>query len=154
MSDTVVHHVGLTVSDLERALRFWGDALGMATVVRQERRGGYLEAIVREPGAHVRQAQLELAPGGARIELFEYVAPPGDHVEARPRDVGFAHVAVRCEDVDRLLARLLAAGGTAFGPVIEVDAGVNAGARAVYVRDPDGHVLELFSPAPTSAATA
>jgi catechol 2,3-dioxygenase-like lactoylglutathione lyase family enzyme len=147
MSDAILHHVGLTVSDLEASLRFWGDALGMQTVVRQERQGGYLEAIVREPGAHVLQAQLELEDGGARVELFQYVAPPGERVGARPRDVGFAHVAVRCQDVDAILARLVAAGGEAFGDVIEVDAGVNRGARAVYVRDPDGHVLELFSPA-------
>jgi catechol 2,3-dioxygenase-like lactoylglutathione lyase family enzyme len=117
----------------------------METVMRQERQGGYLEAIVREPGAHVLQAQLEFPDGGARVELFQYVAPAGDAVHARPRDVGFAHVAVRCTDLDELLGRLVAAGGEPFGDVIEVDAGVNAGARAVYVRDPDGHVLELFS---------
>jgi glyoxylase I family protein len=150
MSDAILHHVGLTVSDLEASLRFWGDALGMQTVVRQERQGGYLEAIVREPGAHVLQAQLELQDGGARVELFQYVAPPGERVDARPRDVGFAHVAVRCTDVDGLVERLVAAGGEAFGDVIEVDAGVNRGARAVYVRDPDGHVVELFSPATSS----
>jgi catechol 2,3-dioxygenase-like lactoylglutathione lyase family enzyme len=148
MSDAILHHVGLTVSDLEASLRFWGDALGMQTVMRQERQGGYLEAIVREPGAHVLQAQLELQEGGARVELFQYVQPPGEHVRVRPRDVGFAHVAVRCTDVDAVLARLVEAGGEAFGDVIEVDAGVNKGARAVYVRDPDGHVVELFSPAP------
>jgi catechol 2,3-dioxygenase-like lactoylglutathione lyase family enzyme len=150
MSAATLHHVGLTVSDLDASLRFWGDALGMQTVVRQERQGGYLEAIVREPGAHVLQAQLELPEGGARVELFQYVAPEGETVHARPRDVGFAHVAVRCTDLDDRLERLLAAGGEAFGDVIEVDAGVNAGARAVYVRDPDGHVLELFSVAAAS----
>jgi lactoylglutathione lyase len=151
MTDAIVHHTGLTVSDLEVSLRFWGEALGMETVVRQERRGGYLEAIVKEPDAHVLQAQLEFPGGGPRIELFQYVAPEGAQVRARPRDVGFAHVAVLCADVNALLGRLVDAGGEAFGEVIEVDAGVNAGARAVYVRDPDGHVLELFSAAPAKA---
>ena len=40
MSDAILHHVGLTVSDLEASLRFWGDALGMQQMVRQERQGG------------------------------------------------------------------------------------------------------------------
>jgi hypothetical protein len=29
-----------------------------------------------------------------------------------------------------------------------VDTGANAGGRAVYVRDPDGVILELFQPPP------
>ena len=59
---------------------------------------------------------------------------------------------MRCDDVDALLERLVAAGGMPFGDVVEVDAGANRGARAVYVRDPDGHVLELFSPPPPAEA--
>jgi len=148
----IVHHVGFTVSDLERSLGFWEGALGMRQVMRQERRGGYLEAIVKEPDCYVLQCQLELAEGGTRVELFQYVQPEGATVHTRPRDVGFAHVAVRCDDVAPLLERLVAAGGTAFGEIVEVDGGANKGAKAVYVRDPDGHVLELFSPAPPAGA--
>ena len=110
----IVHHVGFTVSDLERALGFWEGALGMRQVMRQERRG--------------------------------------DTVRTRPRDVGFAHVAVRCDDIDALLPGLVEAGGTPFGEVVEVDGGANKGAKAIYVRDPDGHVLELFSPPPPAEA--
>jgi catechol 2,3-dioxygenase-like lactoylglutathione lyase family enzyme len=143
-----LHHTGLTVGDLDRSLRFWSDGLGMRVVMRQDRQGGYLEAIVREEGAHVRQAQLELTEGGPRVELFEYLEPRGERLDARPRDIGFAHVAVLCDDVDALVDRLVEYGGQPFGPVVEVDAGVNRGARAVYLHDPDGHVLELFSAAP------
>ena len=148
----IVHHVGFTVSDLERALGFWEGALGMRQVMRQERRGGYLEAIVKEPDCYVLQCQLELSEGGTRVELFQYVEPEGDTVCARPRDVGFAHVAVRCDDIDALLPGLVEAGGTPFGEVVEVDGGANKGAKAIYVRDPDGHVLELFSPPPPAEA--
>ena len=41
-----LHHTGLTISNLERSLRFWRDAMGMTVVVDQEKKGGYLEAIV------------------------------------------------------------------------------------------------------------
>ena len=73
-----LHHTGLTVSDLERSLHFWRDAMGMEELFQQEKEGGYLEAIVREPGAHVRMAHL--AFGGV---------PPGpvDHGE----DLGASH---------------------------------------------------------------
>jgi glyoxylase I family protein len=149
---TAIAHTGLTVSDLEAALRFWRDGLGMREAMSQEKQGGYLEAVVREPGAHVRMVHLEFAGGGPRIELFEYLEPRGGHVSGRPADVGFSHICVACPDVDGLLERLAAAGGTPLGPPADVDTGANAGGRCVYVRDADGHVVELFSPPPARAA--
>jgi catechol 2,3-dioxygenase-like lactoylglutathione lyase family enzyme len=141
-------HTGLTVSDLERSLGFWRDALGMVEAFSQEKQGGYLEAILAEPGAHVLMTHLEFPGGGHRIELFEFVAPEGQHVRPRPRDVGFSHVCVAVDDIEAVLARLLAAGGQALSPPIDVDTGANRGGRGVYVRDPDGHVVELFTPPP------
>ena len=143
-----VHHTGLTVSSLERSLAFWGDALGMEVVMQQDRRGGYFETIVGEHGVEVRTAQVAFAGGGARIELFEFRSPRGGRVALRTADVGFAHVCVTCDDIDALLARLVAAGGEAVSEPVAVDSGANAGGRGVYVRDPDGHVLELFTPPP------
>jgi catechol 2,3-dioxygenase-like lactoylglutathione lyase family enzyme len=141
-----IHHTGLTVSNLERALAFWGDALGMQIVMQQDRQGGYFEEIVGEHGVDVRTAHLAFAGGGPRIELFEFRSPRGGRVALRTADVGFSHVCVACDDIEAVLARLVAAGGEAATPPIDVDTGANAGGRGLYVRDPDGHVLELFTP--------
>jgi hypothetical protein len=44
--------------------------------------------------------------------------------------------------------RLLAAGVDTFvSAPVEVDTGINRGARALYLRDPDGIPVELFQPA-------
>jgi catechol 2,3-dioxygenase-like lactoylglutathione lyase family enzyme len=147
---TQIHHTGLTVSDLDRALRFWRDAVGAREVLAQEQEGGYFEAIVREPGVRVRMAHLELEPGGPRIELFQFDTPAGGTHRMRPADVGFAHVCLLTDELDALLGRLEDAGGRRFADPVDVDRGANAGARAVYVRDPDGHVVELFQRAPTA----
>jgi catechol 2,3-dioxygenase-like lactoylglutathione lyase family enzyme len=140
------HHTGLTVSNLERALAFWGEALGAQVVLQQEKQGGYFEQIVGEHGVDVRTAHVAFGGEGTRIELFEYRSPRGGSVAPRPADVGFAHVCVACDDLDAVLARLLAAGGRAVSEPVLVDTGANAGGRAVYVRDPDGHTVELFTP--------
>jgi catechol 2,3-dioxygenase-like lactoylglutathione lyase family enzyme len=142
---SAIAHTGLTVADLDRSLAFWRDAMGMVEVVNQEKKGGYLEAIVCEPGAHVRMVQLEFPGGGTRIELFQYLAPKGGAHRSRPADVGFIHVCVECNDIDALGARLVSAGGMPLGPAVVIDTGVNAGGRGVYLRDPDGHVVELFT---------
>jgi len=139
----ILHHTGLTVADLDRSLHFWRDAMGMEMLFQQEKAGGYLEAIVGEPGAHVRMAHLAFGGEGPRIELFQYLAPSGGQHRLRPADVGFAHVCVACDDLDERLERLIAAGGRPFSKPVEVDTGVNKGGRSVYLRDPDGHVVEL-----------
>jgi catechol 2,3-dioxygenase-like lactoylglutathione lyase family enzyme len=139
----ILHHTGLTVADLDRSLHFWRDAMGMEVLFQQEKAGGYLEAIVGEPGAHVRMAHLAFGGEGPRIELFQYLAPSGGQHRLRPADVGFAHVCVACDDLDERLERLIAAGGRPFSKPVEVDTGVNKGGRSVYLRDPDGHVVEL-----------
>jgi catechol 2,3-dioxygenase-like lactoylglutathione lyase family enzyme len=139
----ILHHTGLTVADLDRSLHFWRDAMGMEMLFQQEKVGGYLEAIVGEPGAHVRMAHLAFGGEGPRIELFQYLAPSGGQHRLRPADVGFAHVCVACDDLDERLERLIAAGGRPFSKPVEVDTGVNKGGRSVYLRDPDGHVVEL-----------
>jgi catechol 2,3-dioxygenase-like lactoylglutathione lyase family enzyme len=146
---SAIHHTGLTVSDLERALVFWRDGLGMAVVMAQEKQGGYMEQVTQEPAAHVRMAHLAFAADGPRIELFQYLAPPGGRHVSRPADAGFVHVCILVDEIEPVLTRLEAAGGRALGPVADVDTGANRGGRCVYVRDPDGHVVELFSKAPT-----
>jgi len=144
----MLHHTGLTVSDLERSLYFWRDAMGMEVLFQQEKAGGYLEAIVREPGAHVRMAHLAFGGEGPRIELFQYLAPSGGQHLSRPADQGFVHVCIACEDLDERMKRLVAAGGTPFSEPVVIDTGVNRGGRGVYLRDPDGHVVELFERPP------
>lgn len=144
----ILHHTGLTVADLDRSLHFWRDAMGMEELFQQEKAGGYLEAIVGEPGAHVRMAHLAFGGEGPRIELFQYLAPSGGQHRLRPADQGFVHICVACDDLDERLERLTAAGGTPFSKPVEIDTGVNRGGRGVYLRDPDGHVVELFERPP------
>ena len=140
-----VDHVGLTVSSLDRSLVFYRDAVGLEVVLEQEKDGGYLSAITRYPGAHVRMAQLE-GNGGSRIELFEYLEPQGHAAPHEPADVGITHVCLLVDDIQDARRRLVGAGAEPFSTPVPIDTGANAGGWALYVRDPDGIVLELFQP--------
>jgi len=139
-------HTGLTVRDLARSLAFYRDVLGMEVVFEQEKQGGYLAAIVGYPGAHVRMAHLAFPGDAHRLELFEYVSPEPRGEPGEPRDVGITHVCLRVDDIETLAERLEAAGAAFFSRPVAVDTGANAGGRGVYLRDPDGIVLELFQP--------
>ncbi|MEX2375750.1 MAG: VOC family protein [Dehalococcoidia bacterium] len=143
-----IHHTGLTVSDLERSVAFYRDMLGCSETMRQERAGGYLAAIVGYPDAHVKMAHLRAPTGTHVVELFEYVQPQGTAPHIEPATVGTAHICFLVEDLATVYDRLREAGVTDFvSPPVEVDSGVNRGGLGLYLRDPDGLLIELFQPA-------
>ena len=143
---TAVAHTGLTVSDLDASLAFWRDGLGMHEASARRSRAATSRPSCGEPGAHVRMVQLEFPGGGTRIELFQYLHPrggrrvgPARRCRIRPR----LHRLHRCRRVDGAARR---GGRHAFGEPADIDTGANRGGRCVYIRDPDGHMVELFSP--------
>ena len=137
-------HTGLTVRDLDRSLGFYRDLLGMEVVMAQEKQGGYLAAIVGYEGARVRMAHLAFPGDAHRIELFQYLEPPGRGDPGEPLDVGITHVCLLVEDLRAMHERLSEAGIDFYSAPVEVDTGANAGGLCLYLRDPDGITLELF----------
>ena len=95
---TSIDHTGLTVSDLDAALSFYRDALGLELMMQQEKEGGYLAAITGYPCAHVRMAHLA-TPDGGRLELYQYVEPQGSGSPLDPSTVGITHVCLVVEDI-------------------------------------------------------
>ena len=146
MPTSRIHHTGYTVSDLDRSVAFYRDLLGCEVIATQEKEGGYLAAIVGYPDAHVRMAHLRLPGADHVIELFEYLAPPGGSADVEPKNVGASHLCFVTDDLAGLYERLLAAGVSFVSPPVEVDTGINAGGYGLYIRDPDGIMVELFQP--------
>ena len=142
-----LHHTGLTVRDLDRALDFYCGRLGMEVLFEGERQGGYFGRIVGYPDAHVRLAHVHFPGAEHRIELFQYVNPPSRGEAGEPRDVGVTHVCITVDDLAAVYGRLRDEGIEFFSPPVAVDLGENSGAAAVYMRDPDGIILELFQQA-------
>ncbi|MEO9176203.1 MAG: VOC family protein [Gaiellales bacterium] len=150
------HHTGYTVSDLDRSLEFYQGLLGLEVLARQEKQGGYLAAIVGYPDAHVRMAHLRVPGADHVLELFQYLAPEGEQRgRIEPRDVGTAHLCLVVDDLPAVYRRLLAAGVETFvSPPVEVDTGINTGGFGLYLRDPDGILVEIFQPPAQRAAGA
>ena len=143
---TGIAHVGVTVADLERAVRFYTEGLGLEIAVRQTSAAGYL-ALTGYPGVEIAAALLDASGDGVRIELQEYHRV-GDHGSREPgtAPVGSSHICLRVDDLEARLARAEAAGGRRVTDPVRIDSGINDGATAVYVRDPDGYTIELFQP--------
>jgi catechol 2,3-dioxygenase-like lactoylglutathione lyase family enzyme len=142
-----LHHTGLTVTDLDRSLGFYRDQLGFEVVATQEKSGGYLAAIVGYEDAHVRMAHIRAPGSDHAIELFQYLSPAPREVELEPRVVGPTHVCIVVDDLPALYERLRETGiDSFFSPPVNVDTGINRGGFGLYLRDPDGIIIELFQP--------
>jgi glyoxylase I family protein len=146
-------HTGITVSNLERSLAFWRDVLGFEYSHSAHQKGEMAEQITGVKGAELKLAVVK-APGGHKIELLEYLAPPdrkkdGDpstslRTSLRPCDVGHVHLAVTVENLEPLLQKIAVSGWKAAGKPQTLTKGPNAGKRVIYVRDPDGTTIEFM----------
>jgi catechol 2,3-dioxygenase-like lactoylglutathione lyase family enzyme len=139
-------HTGITVSNLQDSLTFWRDVLGFKVSHTAHQEGELAQEITGVEGAEIKLAVLK-TPGGHKIELLEYLAPPArKRANLRPCDVGFLHVALLVDDLDLVLERIAASGWKAAGKPQTLTRGPNTGKRVVYVRDPDGTTIEFMQP--------
>jgi catechol 2,3-dioxygenase-like lactoylglutathione lyase family enzyme len=136
---TAFNHVGISVADLQRSIRFYRDLLGMQVVQEVPFEGEKYDAILGLKGAKGRIAILRL--GNLEVEFFEYQRPAGRPADPqRPvSDGGIAHFCVQVEDLAGMYARLQAAGVVFHCPPLRFGS-----ESATYMRDPDGNVIELL----------
>lgn len=142
------HHTSFTVADIGSSVEFFRDRLGLELVVRRQVRDAYFAAIVGVPDCVVEAAVLRIPGSPHYVELFEYVIPRGQPVQPRPCDPGSSHLSLLVDDLRTLYERLAAAGVESVGPPVEITAGPNRGGFGVYLRDPNGILVELFQPPP------
>jgi catechol 2,3-dioxygenase-like lactoylglutathione lyase family enzyme len=146
-------HTGLTVSDLDRSVAFYRDLLGLELIAQWDSSQPYLRRIVNYPDAELRIALLRLPTGGDgapghHIELLEYRRPRGARGDANTFNPGNGHVAFMVADLDATYAELSAKGVRFKSAPVPITHGRNAGAKGVYLFDPDDITLELIQPAP------
>jgi catechol 2,3-dioxygenase-like lactoylglutathione lyase family enzyme len=129
--------VGLTVSDLDRAVAFYTGVLGFERVGEAEAWGDEAE---RLQGVFALQM---------RVALTEYLTPRGRPIPADScsHDRWFQHVAIIVSDMDRAYAWLRRHRVEHASPAPQrlPDWNPSAGGiRAFYFKDPDGHPLEVL----------
>jgi catechol 2,3-dioxygenase-like lactoylglutathione lyase family enzyme len=150
-----VESVGMTVSDMDRALDFYTGVLAFEKVSDVEVVGEAYERLQGVFGLRMRVVRLRL--GDEILELTEYLAPRGRPipVDAKSNDRSFQHIAIIVRDMDEAYGWLrqhkVQHASTGPQTIPEWNAGA-AGIRAFYFRDPDGHTLEVLSFPPDKGA--
>ena len=146
-----VHHVAVSVPDIDKAREFYLDLLGAEEVSAAEWEPGndFIDEIVGLKNCSGRQFMARLK--NTHIEVFEYLTPragPQDPQEPVNR-FGYTHFALQVDDIEAVYARMLAAGLTFHtaprhcgGPA--EDGERKLGFISTYGRDFFGNVFELL----------
>jgi catechol 2,3-dioxygenase-like lactoylglutathione lyase family enzyme len=142
-----VDAIGITVSDMDRAVAFYSKVLTFETVSDTEVAGENFEHLEGVFGLRMRVVRMKL--GDEFIELTEYLVPKGRPipVDSRSNDRWFQHIAIIVSDMDKAYAWLRAnkVEHASSGPQRLPDWNKNAaGISAFYFKDPDGHPVEVL----------
>ena len=140
-----LHHTAYVTKDLEATRAFYEDVLGfplMATYCEKDELFGKERTY-----CHV---FFELADGSA-LAFFQF-ADPADQAEFGPEipESPFHHIALHVDaDAQAELERRIAAAGIAPPDTYVLEHGY---CRSVYVKDPNGMILEFTNDAPEAIA--
>lgn len=134
-----LHHIAISVSDIDRALTFYRDTLGFEVDWDMDHRSG--EALSKVVGLSDADMRIVMMMGyGFRVELFKYYNPTGEGSAAkRMCDFGYTHFALSVKGIHEIYDRLVKEGVQFNCPPQDVRPGV----CATYMKDPEGNTIEL-----------
>lgn len=141
-------HIGLTVPNLDDAVRFFTDVIGGSLIFHGGRVADEPELMRTSLGVDPRAAftyAFVRCGQGANFELFEYAAPDQARTAPRNSDAGGHHLAFYVDDIDTAVRYLRGHGVAVMGEVNHIADGPAAGSAWVYFRAPWGLQLELVS---------
>lgn len=147
----VLHHAAVCTRDVERALHFYRDGLGLEVLMDHEFDGDW-PGLFRASGTRLRSVLLgdAASPDAGIVELV--VLPSGLADTEDPRDepaAGFFLLSFFVDDLELMLTRLADLGFADPPRRIEVP-GPRGPVAMATVRDPDGVLVELIeASAPT-----
>ncbi len=143
MADFRPSHFGLCVSDLERSLRFYCEALGFERAESHDI-GPEFARLMDLPDVAVTSQFIRRGPTAIELLCFRDPPPFGSRERRPVNQLGLTHLSFRVRDVAATAARVVELGGT----VVEssrtvIDLG-STPLEFVYCTDPDGVRVELM----------
>lgn len=143
--------LGMVVSDVEKSVKFYTDAVGFTEVKGFSVPGDFAAEAGLTDGQPLKIRVLVLGEGdkATKLKLMEV---PGAKVKKSDNDFihsqyGYRYTTIWVADMNRALARLKKAGvpPLAKGPV-PLPKGLPEGVFLTCVKDPDGNTVELVGP--------
>jgi len=143
MSNTALVHIGITVTDMDKTIKFYQEHFGFELT----RQGTFPpEFIAAAPtlyrlkeGSYSDFAFLS-APNGVVLELFRFneLLPTEEPVWNK---AGYHHVCIKVDNVPETYEKMAKAGVEFFFEPRQM--GPNPGVHWTFLKDPDGNMIEI-----------
>ena len=142
MSDPTAHHVGVTVTDLDRAVEFYTTTFDLDVVAEFAVGGDAFAEAVAVEGASAEFVHLDA--DGAVVELVAYDAAVESDDDSATDDPdlnrpGATHLGLTVDDVEAFYADLADDVETLSPPRT-----TESGTTVLFVRDPEGNLIEVL----------
>ena len=136
-------HTGFVVKDLEQAISFYTNVLGLRLAFRMERSGPFVSQVLGFPDARIQGAFLNMGEGH-QLELIQYLSPASGPGGISRNDLGATHLCFYVENIDRFYAEKSRLGLRPINPPAEHrDEQGRLIRKVLYAQDPEGNWLEF-----------
>ena len=143
-----LHHIGLTVQDIDRSLEFYRDVLGMTLIGRRPKvNADYVAKQTGYENVELSVASFKVSPESKQsLEVVQYLNHQGPAADTRTNQPGSSHLCLLVDDLRCCYDDLCTQGVQFKSAPVSITAGPNQGGLVAYFYDPDGYTLELFQP--------
>lgn len=143
-----IAHVGLTVSNIEESIKFYKEVLGLKYDGQMVMEGEATERLFALKNCRVKVAYLNgsdevMAPP---VELIEFVSEKAKVIENKLNQTSISELCFYVENIDETYETLKSKGVEFLSEpqYFDLTSQGFGKSKAVYLKDPDGIVLELM----------
>lgn len=139
-----INHFGLTVDNIEEAVYFFRDILGLETTpIREIKEREDIGSALQVSSVTIFVSDVHIPGNKAEIELLQYVVPQGHRVDIEIWNPGISHIAFEVDDIQKVYNELTARGVDFYSEPVWLQAGVYRGWRTCFLKGPAGIIVEI-----------
>ena len=137
-----IRHFGLVVSNLEKALVFYQDLLGLSIQGKTEESGDFISKMLSFENIKLKTVKLSANDNSTRLELLEFDNPSINSTKKTSLfEPGFTHISLTVKNLDELYLRLKNS-NIEFNSQPTISP--NGTLKVVFCKDFEGNYLELI----------
>jgi predicted enzyme related to lactoylglutathione lyase len=139
-------HTNILAKNWRNLSQFYIDVFSYKPVYPERNlEGKWIDNMTNISEVHIEGIHLKL-PGyedGPTIEIFGYNKSVNKNIMPQINEIGFTHIAFRVDDVKEMAEKVLTHGGSFYGEIVEKEIKNVGILTAVYMRDPEGNIVEI-----------
>jgi len=135
----IFRHIGITITDIDKSLAFYKDALGFEVVRIMDESGQHIDNFSDLSGVNVKTIKLK-DKSGAMLELLKYHSHPETANNDPICRIGCSHFALTVPDLDALIEKIVNMG---YSVNCEPQFSPDGNVKLTFAKGPDGVLLEL-----------